>query len=89
MSKKVVRRTIAESKICRVKYDKLEGFDLLEVRITHKDRIYVYEIESKFLSTKKDSIYFYPKNKSGNLVIQWDQEAEKYIRLVSEERIIH
>ncbi len=76
----VRNRRIAKSKNCRVKYGNPKDFKTLQVRITHEDKVYTYEIDSEKLSVEKDSIHFYPKVESGELSIWWDQETEKNIK---------
>ncbi|KGN87413.1 hypothetical protein HQ46_06270 [Porphyromonas gulae] len=86
MLEKLVRnRRIAKSKNCRVKYGNPKDFKTLQVRITHEDTVYTYEIDSEKLSVEKDSIHFYPKVISGELFIRWDQETEENIKLISKD----
>ncbi|WP_373813072.1 hypothetical protein [Porphyromonas loveana] len=81
----VRNRRIAKSKNCRVKYGNPKDFKTLQVRITHEDKVYTYEIDSEKLSVEKDSIHFYPKVESGKLSIQWDQETADNIKLISKD----
>ncbi len=81
----VRNRRIAKSKNCRVKYGNPKDFKTLQVRITHEDKVYTYEIDSEKLSVEKKSIHFYPKVESGKLSIQWDQETADNIKLISKD----
>ncbi|MBR5061445.1 MAG: hypothetical protein IKX24_04795 [Prevotella sp.] len=79
---KVVNRNIANSDNCRCKYGKPISFDILQVNISYNGETLTYQIDSKYLSHDKDSIYFYPSIKNGILDIQWNKEVADYIHRI-------
>lgn len=78
---KVLNRTIGKSTHCRCRYDNTNDFDILEVRIHHKDQELVYTVDAKYLPKYKDSIHFHPSIASdGELQIRWDRDMEDYMK---------
>lgn len=76
---KTVNRKIRVSKKCRCKYNDATSFDVLQVNIAYNNIIETYQVEAKFLSKEKDSIYFYPSIVNNRLIIRWNKEIESYI----------
>ena len=81
---KTVNREILNSEKCRCRYryHKPIEFDILQVNITYNGETSSYQIETKHLSLDKDSIYFYPSIKNGQLEIQWNKEVADYIHKI-------
>ena len=79
---KTVNRNIAKSEKCRCKYGKPIRFNILQLNITYNGETSSYQIEAKHLSPDKDSIYFYPSIKNGQLEIQWNKEVADYIHKI-------
>lgn len=79
---KTVNRNIAKSEKCRCKYGKPIRFNILQLNITYNGETSSCQIEAKHLSPDKDSIYFYPSIKNGQLEIQWNEEVADYIHKI-------
>lgn len=82
MIKKNINRNIGKSQKCRVRYGNRSEFDVLIVNINDGERIHKYSVDAKYLSSQKDSIYFYPETKNGVVTIRWNHEIENYVNKV-------
>jgi len=79
---KTVNRNIRKSEKCRCKYGKPIRFDILQVNIKYNGDILTFEVDSKYLSPEKDSIYFYPSVENGKLEIRWNKDIADYIHII-------
>ena len=81
---KTVNRNILKSEKCRCRYrySKPIKFDILKVNITYNGETLSYQVDAKYLSPDKDSIYFYHSIENGQLEIQWNKEVADYIHRI-------
>ena len=79
---KTIRRNVKFDRTnnFRCKYGTKEAFKILRVECTHLGETKLFEIESKYLSDKTDSIRFKVFKTEKSFVVKWNKEVEDYIK---------
>lgn len=79
MEIKTIRRNIGKSNNYRVIYGDCRQFDLLKVEVNYQGKLYLYEVEAKYLKTETDSIHFKYTVENGSLRLTWTNWIAPYI----------